>query len=164
MKRHIALVLALLPSLSLAETNSELSAVTTNKTREPQPEAFVTFKPDAFQQRLFLNPDKITQTDGEGVYKALCAGCHMPDRKGAVGAGRYPALAGNENVMNGDYPVTVIVHGQKAMPPFGDILDDDQIVAVVSYLQKDFPQDQVFPATKQSVQAARESAPPAPQE
>ena len=30
---------------------------------------------------------------GEAIYKGVCQGCHMPDAKGAVGAGAYPALA-----------------------------------------------------------------------
>lgn len=162
MKTQIALVLAFVPSFALAETNAQIAPVTGGTTQQSHQD-FVTFQPDAFQQKLFLSPDKITETDGEGVYKALCAGCHMPDEKGAVGAGMYPALAGNENLLVGDYPVTVIVHGQKAMPPFGSILDDDQIVAVVSYLQRDFPKDDVVPATTATVKDARDSAPPEPE-
>ena len=37
------------------------------------------------------------QQGGEAIYKGVCQGCHMPDAKGAVGAGMYPALAKNEN-------------------------------------------------------------------
>lgn len=164
MKTHIILALGLLlpGAAALAETRDQIAPVAAGDSAAPQ--QFATFQPNAFEQKLFLSPDKITQTDGEGVFRSLCQGCHMPDAKGATGAGKYPALAGNENLMNGDYPVTVIVHGQKAMPPFGTILDDDQIVAVVSWLQKDFPKDDVFPPTKESVEAARASAPPEPQD
>ena len=41
----------------------------------------------------------------------------MPDGKGAVGAGRYPPLAKNENLETASYPVYLVIHGQKAMPP-----------------------------------------------
>ena len=59
------------------------------------------------------------QQGGEAIYKGVCQGCHMPDAKGAVGAGTYPALAKNPKLETAGYPVSVIVHGQKAMPPFG---------------------------------------------
>ena len=32
---------------------------------------------------------------GQAIYEGVCQGCHMPDAKGAVGAGMYPALASN---------------------------------------------------------------------
>jgi cytochrome c5 len=32
---------------------------------------------------------RFTETSGEALYNATCAGCHMPDGKGAVGAGHY---------------------------------------------------------------------------
>ena len=55
---------------------------------------------------------------GEAIYKGVCAGCHMPDAKGAVGAGMYPALAKNENLETAAYPVGIVLKGQKAMPSF----------------------------------------------
>src|ERR1700733_23959 len=67
---------------------------------------------------------------GEAIYQGVCQGCHMPDAKGAVGAGAYPALAKNENLETAAYPVTVILHGQKAMPALGRQLDDQQIADV----------------------------------
>jgi len=35
---------------------------------------------------------------GQAIYTNVCQGCHMPDAKGAVGAGMYPALAKNEKL------------------------------------------------------------------
>src|SRR6266481_1067964 len=55
---------------------------------------------------------------GEAIYKGVCQGCHMPDAKGAVGAGAYPALAKNENLETAAYPVSIVLKGQKAMPFF----------------------------------------------
>ena len=75
---------------------------------------------------------------GEAIYKGVCAGCHMPDAKGAVGAGMYPALAKNENLETAGYPVGVIVKGQKAMPALGAFFSDVQVANVVNYIRTHF--------------------------
>lgn len=84
---------------------------------------------------------KLPQTEGEAIYNAICSGCHMPDGSGAVGAGEYPALAGNSNLEVADYPIYLIIHGQKAMPPLGDYLDDAQVAAVVNYIRHNLGND-----------------------
>lgn len=104
----------------------------------------------------FENPARLTQTDGKAIYDALCAACHMPDGRGAAGAGSYPALAGNETLLAADYPVHVVLHGQKAMPPLGEVLDDAQVAAVVNHIRTSFGNDHAEdPATPESVAAAR---------
>lgn len=123
--------------------------------------AFKTFVPTSFEQKLFQDRTRITLTDGEGVYKALCAGCHMPDHQGATGAGSYPALADNENLLVGDYIAHVVINGKKGMPAFGDILDDDQIVAVATYLQQGMADP--VPLTVEAVKATRDAAGPKPE-
>ena len=75
---------------------------------------------------------------GEAIYKGVCQGCHMPDAKGAVGAGAYPALAKNESLETAAYPVSIVLKGQKAMPFFGMQLDDQQIADVVNYVRTHF--------------------------
>jgi len=75
---------------------------------------------------------------GEAIYKGVCQGCHMPDAKGAVGAGAYPALAKNANLETAAYPVSIVLKGQKAMPFFGMQLDDQQIADVVNYVRTHF--------------------------
>ena len=77
-------------------------------------------------------------TTGEALYKGICQGCHMPDAKGAVGAGAYPALAANIKLKAAAYPLLVVTRGQKAMPEFGSSLTDDQIAAVVGYVRANF--------------------------
>jgi mono/diheme cytochrome c family protein len=62
----------------------------------------------------------------------------MPDAKGAVGAGMYPALAKNAKLEVSGYPVAVITHGQKAMPSFGTLLNDQQVADVVNYIRTNF--------------------------
>ena len=86
---------------------------------------------------------------GEAIYKGVCQGCHMPDAKGAVGAGAYPALAKNENLETAAYPVSIILKGKKAMPSLGMQLDDQQIADVVNYVRTHFGnryRDKVKPA------------------
>ena len=76
--------------------------------------------------------------DGEAIYRGVCQGCHMPDAKGAAGAGAYPALANDSNLETAGYPVGVIVKGQKAMPSFAAYFDDEQIANVVNYVRSHF--------------------------
>ena len=74
---------------------------------------------------------------GKDLYGHICQGCHMPDAKGAVGAGAYPALAGDPKLAARMYPVVVILKGQKAMPSFAD-LSDAQIAEVTNYVRQNF--------------------------
>jgi mono/diheme cytochrome c family protein len=75
---------------------------------------------------------------GEDLYHNICQGCHMPDAKGAVGAGAYPALAANKHLKAALYPVGVVMSGRKAMPSFGEMLTDEQIAAVVNFVRTSF--------------------------
>jgi mono/diheme cytochrome c family protein len=49
--------------------------------------------PAAPRARPMQRGGLFSMQDGEAIYKGVCQGCHMPDAKGAVGAGAYPALA-----------------------------------------------------------------------
>jgi mono/diheme cytochrome c family protein len=81
---------------------------------------------------------KFIMQDGESIFKNVCQGCHMPDAEGAVGAGAYPALAKNSKLEQAGYPVSIVIHGQKGMPPFGPFMSDDQVAAVVNYVRSHF--------------------------
>jgi mono/diheme cytochrome c family protein len=74
---------------------------------------------------------------GQDIYEHICQGCHMPDAKGAAGAGMYPALAGNPKLKAALYPVLVILRGQKAMPSFSE-LSDAQVAAVTNYIRSHY--------------------------
>lgn len=104
-------------------------------------------EPDAW----FASRARLTQQTGEGVYAAVCAGCHMPSGEGAIGAGFYPALADNENLEFPDYAIAVTVNGLRAMPPLGGILDDDQVAAVVGYIRTHFGNAYDEPVTAEQV-------------
>ena len=72
---------------------------------------------------------------GEQLYMRVCAACHMPDAKGAEGAGFYPALAGNPRLGSGAYPVYVVMNGMNGMPPLGELMTDEQVADVVNYVR-----------------------------
>lgn len=81
---------------------------------------------------------RFTEATGEELFASACQGCHMPDAKGAVGAGAYPSLAQDSNLASGGYPVYVVVRGQRAMPPVGAMMSDAQVAAVVNYVRTHF--------------------------
>ena len=81
---------------------------------------------------------KFPQQNGEDLYKNICQGCHMPDAKGATGAGAYPALAANPRLAAAIYPITVVLRGQRAMISLGESLDDEQVASVLNYVRTHF--------------------------
>lgn len=81
---------------------------------------------------------RFTQNSGEELYRAICRGCHMDDGQGATGAGTYPSLKNNPKLAAGQYPVLVIINGQRSMPSFGRYLTDQQVVALVNYIRTQF--------------------------
>ena len=98
---------------------------------------------------------RFTEQGGEELFANVCQGCHMPDGKGATGAGTYPSLAANKNLEAGGYPVYVVVRGQRAMPSFGAMMSDDQVAAVVNYLRTHFGNDFKDAVTAEDVKAVR---------
>ena len=96
-----------------------------------------------------------TEKNGEQLFSAVCRGCHMPDGKGATGAGTYPSLAGNRNLEASGYPIDVVVNGQRGMPPFGTMMSNDQVAAVVNYLRTHFDNNYRDDVTADDVKAIR---------
>ncbi len=83
---------------------------------------------------------------GKEVYEAHCAACHGSDGKGMPPA--YPPLANNQSiemtssvnpirmVLNGGFPPGTAQNPRPyGMPPFAQILSDDQVAAVVTYIR-----------------------------
>jgi len=93
---------------------------------------------------------RLAAADGEAVFRGICQGCHMPDAKGARGAGTYPALTGNPRLASPQYMAAVILHGRRDMPSFkpppegeerflrGAGLSDAQIAGVINYIRRHF--------------------------
>jgi len=86
----------------------------------------------------FADLGHFSHQEGATLYRAICQGCHMADAKGVVGAGFYPALAGNTKLASASYPALVVLKGRHGMPPFGDYLTDAQVAAVVTYVRTHF--------------------------
>lgn len=84
------------------------------------------------------NRNQFPQQGGEALYKSICQDCHMPDGRGAVGAGQYPALAKNPKLEEPGYPISVVTQGLKSMPAFGVAMSDQQIADVVNYVRGNF--------------------------
>jgi mono/diheme cytochrome c family protein len=96
-----------------------------------------------------------SEAGGEELYANVCQACHMPDGKGAIGAGTYPALAGDKALEAAGYPVYVVVNGQHGMPPVGMMMTDDQVAAVVNYVRTHFGNDYRDAVTAADVKAVR---------
>jgi mono/diheme cytochrome c family protein len=105
--------------------------------------------------RSMVKDGHYVMRDGAAIYANVCAACHMLNAKGAAGAGAYPALAANPRLAAVAYPLHVVIHGQKGMPAFGALLDDDQVAAVVTYVRGHFGNDYSGPVTAEEAKAER---------
>lgn len=102
----------------------------------------------------FAEEMKFRHEDGEAIYRSACQACHQEQGEGAVGAGEYPALRGNETLEAPAYPIYIVIHGQRAMPAFGGYLDNEQIAEVVDFIRTEF-NDFEPAASAEEVEAAR---------
>jgi len=97
------------------------------------------------------------QSDGAALYRAICQACHMPDARGAHGAGMYPALAANPKLASAAYPALTVLQGRRGMPAFGDSLSDAQVAEVVNYVRNQFDNhftDSVTPGDVERLRAS----------
>jgi mono/diheme cytochrome c family protein len=94
-------------------------------------------------------PDPETLELGRTQYREACEGCHGLNGEGARGA--YPALAGNRSVVmdpptnviravlsGGFQPATAGNPRPWGMPPFGHVLGDDEVAAVVTFIRNEW--------------------------
>jgi len=111
---------------------------------------------DAFAAEPVLSPGfRFSEQTGEALYSNACQACHMGSGEGATGAGRYPSLVKNPKLETGDYVTYVVLHGQKAMPPFARLMTDEQVAAVVNYVRTHFGNAYREPVTADEVKKAR---------
>ncbi|MBU6499257.1 MAG: cytochrome c [Rhodospirillales bacterium] len=96
-----------------------------------------------------------TEAGGREIYSGICAGCHMADGRGAVGAGAYPALAQDARLADPAYPIAMVLHGAGAMPGFAATLSDRQVAEVVAYIRTHFGNAYARTPTEADVHAAR---------
>ena len=98
---------------------------------------------------------------GEEVYRMVCQACHMADAKGAVGAGKFPALASNPRMAVAAYPIVITEKGKGGMPYFSDSLTPAQVAMVVTYIRTHFGNNYPDPVTE--AQVIPYAKPPTPQ-
>lgn len=102
-------------------------------------------------------------TDGAEVYRQICQGCHMPDGRGAVGAGRYPGFVDNPAIASSRYMAVTILAGRRNMPAFAPRqsgvwfqptwLSNEQIASVINYIRGNFGNTYTDSITAADVQA-----------
>jgi cytochrome c5 len=95
------------------------------------------------------------EMSGKELFANVCQGCHMSDAKGATGAGTYPSLVADRKLEASGYPLHIVVNGQRGMPPFGAMMSDDQLAAVVNYLRTHFGNNYRDAVTREDVKAVR---------
>ena len=99
-----------------------------------------------------LARDPAVMARGASIYAQRCAYCHGDQGEGAPGA--YPPLAGNRqaNMESAANLVQILRHGgflpatagnprPYGMPPFGHVLDDEDIAAVLTYVRGSWGND-----------------------
>jgi len=113
---------------------------------------------------------RLKTPSGEEIFRRICQGCHMPDAKGATGAGKYPALAGDTALASTEFMATTLLQGRRNMPAFGGngdmglffavpTLNDEQIAAVINYVRTNFGNHFKGTITPAQVKALRQSLP-----
>jgi mono/diheme cytochrome c family protein len=105
---------------------------------------------------IFSTKSKFVEVSGHDIYTNVCQGCHMPDGRGAAGAGAYPSLVSNEKLASPSYAVFVVLNGLNGMPSFGEMMDDKQVSAVVNFLRTHFGNDYRDGVTIADVRFARQ--------
>jgi mono/diheme cytochrome c family protein len=101
-----------------------------------------------------------SEQGGAELFRNVCAGCHQPDAKGAVGAGAYPSLVADAQLASADFIMSVLLGGLKAMPPVGDMMSDAQVADVVNYVRTHFGNTYSGVVSAGDVAGARRRAPP----
>ncbi len=101
----------------------------------------------------------IPEQSGAALYQHICQGCHQAGARGAVGAGAFPALAGNPKLAVSGYPVSMVLNGNGGMPWFNGQLSDAQVADVVNYVRTHFGNAYTDAVTPADVAAARGPVP-----
>ena len=80
---------------------------------------------------------------GQQIYKNMCEGCHGAEGREQPGAA--PNIAGAPTVIGAPgVPIRVLLHGKEGpvglMPAHGDMLNDEEIAAVLTYIRRSWGQ------------------------
>ena len=97
---------------------------------------------------------------GADLFGNVCAACHQPDAKGAVGAAAYPPLAADKKLASADFVLTALFKGLRGMPPLGDMMTDEQVADVVNYVRTHFGNSYADAVSASQAATARKTAAP----
>ncbi len=127
----------------------------------------------AADDSAFTSGTSLESVGGPAIYAHICQGCHMPGGTGAIGAGKYPKLAGDPALVSWEYVALTVLNGKNGMPPFGlpadqvmetraAHLSDAQIADVVNYVRSNFGNHYKNKATAKQVAALPHPGKPEP--
>jgi mono/diheme cytochrome c family protein len=94
---------------------------------------------------------EFAEQGGADLFDNVCAACHQPDAKGAIGAAAYPPLAADKRLASTDFALTVLLSGLKGMPPVGRMMSDEQVADVINYVRTHFGNN--YPGAVSAAQA-----------
>ena len=95
---------------------------------------------------------------GEQLFGHVCAACHQPDAKGAIGAAAYPPLAADQKLASIDFLLVELLDPPRGMPPLGRMMSDEQVADVVNYVRTHFGNSYADAVSDADVAAARRRA------
>jgi nitrite reductase (NO-forming) len=113
-----------------------------------------------------IDPTQIGRIKGAKVFSDVCAACHQSTGQGL--AGQFPPLAGSEWVLE-EGPnriIRLVLNGiagpievkgvpfNNAMPPWKEVLNDDQIANVLTYVRSEWG-NKAPPVTADQVKKVR---------
>jgi mono/diheme cytochrome c family protein len=103
---------------------------------------------------------EFAEQGGADLFRNVCAACHQPDAKGAVGAGSYPSLVADKNLDSADFMLGELFGGLRGMPAVGGMMSDAQVADVVNYVRTHFGNSYPGAITAADVSAARQRTSP----
>jgi len=101
---------------------------------------------------------EFSEQGGAELFGNVCAACHQPDARGAVGAGTYPPLADDKKLVSTEFMLSVLLRGLKGMPPLGDMMSDAQVADVINFVRTHFGNAYPGAVSTADVAAARRRA------
>jgi mono/diheme cytochrome c family protein len=109
------------------------------------------------------------KADGAKIYEEQCVSCHQAKGEGVPGT--FPPLAKNRDIfLSRDFPAQVVLFGMSSkikvngkdfdsmMPPLAEVLNDEEIAAVVNYIRSTFGNAGFVPKNMKPIDAAAVAA------
>jgi mono/diheme cytochrome c family protein len=92
--------------------------------------ALAALAPDEAPQSAVMSRGwEFGEQGGGALFSNVCAACHQPAAKGAVGAAAYPPLAADAKLASIDFLLSVLLQGLRGMPPVGRMMTDEPAIS-----------------------------------